>query len=67
MGIREEYNYGDVHTTLSTTQNTGQQIRNTDKEFQDLCKKISIFGCCIIILLLLIYVALILIIISLNN
>ena len=63
MGIREEYNYGDVHTT----QNTRQQIRNTDKEFQDLCKKISIFGCCIIILLLLIYVALILIIISLNN
>ena len=63
MGISEEYNYGDIHTT----QNTAQQIRNTDKEFEDLCKKISIFGCCIIILLLLIYVALILIIISLNN
>ena len=62
MGINEEYNYGDIHT-----QNTAQQIRNTDKEFQDLCKKISIFGCCIIILLLLIYIALILIIISLNN
>lgn len=59
MGINEEYIYGDVRT--------GQQIRNTDKEFQDLCKKISIFGCCIIILLLLIYVTLILIIISLNN
>ena len=59
MGINEEYNYGDSQV--------GQQIRNTDKEFQDLCKKISIFGCCIIILLLLIYIALILIIISLNN
>ena len=59
MGINEEYNYGDSQA--------GQQIRNTDKEFQDLCKKISIFGCCIVILLLLIYVALILIIISLNN
>ena len=59
MGINEEYNYRDSHTE--------QQIKNTDKEFQDLCKKISIFGCCIIILLLLIYVALILIIISLNN
>jgi len=63
MGIREEYNYGEIHKT----QNTSQQIRNTDKEFQDLCKKISIFGCCIIILLLLIYVTLILIIVSLNN
>lgn len=63
MGINEEYNYGDIHTT----QNTGQHIRNTDKEFEVLCKKISIFGCCIVILLLLIYVSLILIIISLNN
>lgn len=63
MGINEEYNYGDIHTT----QNTAQQIRNTDKEFGDPCKKISIIGCCIIILLLLIYVSLILIIISLNN
>lgn len=59
MGINEEYNYGDSQTA--------QQIRNTDKEFQDLCKKISIFGCCIIILLLLVYITLILIIISLNN
>lgn len=63
MGINEEYNYGDSQTT----QNIAQQIRNTDKEFQDLCKKISIFGCCIIILLLLIYIVLILIVISLNN
>ena len=63
MGINEEYSYGDIHTT----QNTGQQIKNTDKEFKDLCKKISIFGCCIVILLILIYIALILIIISLNN
>lgn len=59
MGINEEYNYRDSQAR--------QQIRNTDKELEDLCKKISIFGCCIIILLLLIYVALILIIISLNN
>ena len=62
MGINEEYNYGDIHT-----RNTGQQIKNTDKEFEDLCKKISIFGCCIIVLLLLIYIVLILIVISLNN
>ncbi len=59
MGINEEYNYGDSQTA--------QQIRNTDKEFEGLCKKISIFGCCIIILLLLVYITLILIIISLNN
>ena len=59
MDINEEYNYRDSHT--------GQQIKNTDKEFEDLCKKISIYACCIIIILLLIYVALILIIISLNN
>ena len=59
MGINEEYIYGDSQTA--------QQIKNTDKEFEDLCKKISTFGCCIIILLILIYVALILIIISLNN
>jgi uncharacterized membrane protein (DUF485 family) len=58
MGINEEY-YRESHMT-------GQQIKNTDKE-EDLCKKISIFGCCIIILLLLIYITLILIIISLNN
>ena len=58
MGINEEYNYGDSQTA--------QQIKNTDKE-EDLCKKISIFGCCIIILLLLIYIVLILIVISLNN
>jgi uncharacterized membrane protein (DUF485 family) len=59
MGINEEYNYGDSQTA--------QQIKNTDKELEDLCKKISIFGCCIIILLLLIYIVLILIVISLNN
>lgn len=59
MSINEEY-YRESHMT-------GQQIKNTDKELEDLCKKISIFGCCIIILLLLIYVVLILIVISLNN
>lgn len=59
MGINEEY--------CRESHMTGEQIKNTDKEFQDLCKKISIFGCCIIILLLLIYVVLILIVISLNN
>ena len=59
MGINEEY-CGESHVT-------GQEIKNTDKEFQDLCKKISLFGCCIIILLLLIYIVLILIVISLNN
>lgn len=58
MGINEEY--------CRESHMTGQQIKNTDKE-EDLCKKISIFGCCIIVLLLLIYIVLILIVISLNN
>jgi len=59
MGIREEYNYEDP--------SMNQQIKNTDKEFGELCKKITTFACCIIILLLLIYISLILILISLNN
>lgn len=63
MGINEEYRYGDIQSS----QSTGRQIRNTDKEFEDLCKKITTFGCCIIILLLLIYIALIIIIISIHN
>ena len=63
MGINEEYNYGNIHTNQSAK----KQTINTDKEFEDLCKKITVAGCCIIILLLLIYIALILIIISLHN
>ena len=58
MDINEEYNYENL-------QIAEQQINNTDKKFEGICKKISLFGC-IIILLLLIYISLI-IIISLNN
>ena len=59
MGIVEEYNYNESSRI--------QKIKETDKEFKEICKKISLFGCCIIILLLLIYVSLIIIILSLNN
>lgn len=62
MGINEEYNYGDIHTTNHISQN----IRETDKEFEKLCKKITVFGCCIIILLIFIYISLIFIILSLK-